>query len=189
MGEHDVFLMNELVGSVGNYAGEKVKKEVMKGSEMITADSTAREIAEWLKGAMERLDALVDEEARIRIMEPLGYHCADGGYPRRWIDEAIEERKKYKNEDEFIEAKAEEWGFVREGDVLYNTIFTATPDVRCVCMGKGLPAEEKMSRTYCFCSRGLAKRYWEEVLGRPVKVELIHSAISGAGKCTFAIYL
>lgn len=190
MGEHEVFLINEIGGSIGNCVGEKVKKEFMKGSEKLTANSSAREIAEWLKGAMERLDALVDEETRIRIMEPLGYHCADGGYPRKWIDEAREERKKYKNLDEFLEAKAEEWGYAREGDVVYHTITKPPPGgARCVCMGKGLPAEETMSRTYCLCSRGLVKRYWEEVLGRPLEVELVHSAISGAEECKFAVHL
>ena len=190
MGEHEVFLINEIGGMIDRYAGERVKKEVMEGSERITATSGAKETAEWVKGAMQRSDALVDEETRMKIMGTHGYHCADGGYPRKWIDEAIEERKKYTNKDEFLKAKAEEWGYAREGDVVYHTIFSSTPEVRCVCgLVSGLPEGQNMSPTYCLCSRGLVKRYWEEVLGRPLEVELVHSAISGAKECKFAIHL
>jgi hypothetical protein len=33
------------------------------------------------------------------------------------------------------------------------------------------------------------EKYWEGILGRPVKVELGDTAISGATECKFVIYL
>jgi predicted hydrocarbon binding protein len=52
-----------------------------------------------------------------------------------------------------------------------------------------LPTEDNVSITYCNCSRGFVEKYWEAVLQKPVKVDLLKSAISGAEECTFAIHL
>jgi hypothetical protein len=49
-------------------AGEKIRKKVLEGSEKLTPSSSQKEIVNWIKGAMERLDALVDEKKRIEIM-------------------------------------------------------------------------------------------------------------------------
>ena len=44
-----------------------------------------------------------------------------------------------------------------------------------------------MSRTYCHCSKAFVRTLWEAVLGRPVAVELVSSALSGASECEFEI--
>jgi len=62
--------------------------------------------------------------------------------------------------------------------------------MRCYCgLLRGLPEDENVSRTYCYCSEGFVKEFWENVLERPVKVELLQSALSGASECQFAIHL
>lgn len=53
---------------LGRSAGEEVRKKVLQGSERITSRSSRKEIIEWTRQAMDRLDALVDEEKRIEIM-------------------------------------------------------------------------------------------------------------------------
>lgn len=53
---------------LGRSAGEEVRKKVLQGSERITSRSSGKEIIEWTRQAMDRLDALVDEEKRIEIM-------------------------------------------------------------------------------------------------------------------------
>jgi len=58
-------------------AGESVAKKVMEGSEEITEKTDKRKTAEWVKNAVKKLDALVDEDARIKIMENCGYNCAE----------------------------------------------------------------------------------------------------------------
>jgi len=64
----------------------------MAGSEAITAKTDGVEVALWAKGAMERLDALVCEEARVQVMENCGVNCArrNGGV----IDRARARRKQ-----------------------------------------------------------------------------------------------
>jgi predicted hydrocarbon binding protein len=62
--------------------------------------------------------------------------------------------------------------------------------MRCYCsLFRQLPTEDKVSTTYCNCSRGFVEKYWEAVLQKPVEVDLLKSAISGADECTFAIHL
>ena len=72
--------------SVANFAGETIRKKVMEGSEEMTEATELRVIALWVKGAMDRLDSLVDESTKIQIMENCGYGCASVN--RRFIEEA-----------------------------------------------------------------------------------------------------
>lgn len=193
MGKEDVGPIEEMGRILERFAGEAVAKEVMEGSKRIPTASD-KEVAEWVKGAMERLDTLVDDETRIRVMENCGYACADMN--RQPIDEAIERRRNYEGIDEFLEAEQRNPSrgtrLVREGNVLYQyyTPHTFREGLRCYCsLLRGLPADENISLTYCHCSRGFIKKLWEAVLERPVRVELLQSTVSGAPECKFAIYL
>jgi len=171
--------------SINHFAGATIRNKVFEGKtlEEVSAYSP-REKAKWVKGAMERLDALVDKEKRCQLMKYCGAMCA-GAVGRRFIVEAKERRKKYKTIDEFLKAD----GVAREGDILYTTYTPHKDGKRCYCLGNDLPAEETMSPTYCHCAAGHVEVYWEEVLERPVKVELAQSAISGAQDCRFAVHL
>ncbi len=170
--------------SISHFAGAKARNAVFEGKTLEELSTySEKDLAIWIKGAMERLDALVDRGTRIGLMEYCGGMCAD--VHRRDIQEAKERRMKYRNLDEFLEAEH----FAREGDIVYQSYNPRASGVRCFCLGKNLPAEDKMSPTYCQCSKGFVKQWWKEILGRPVRVELVHSAISGAQDCKFAIYL
>ena len=43
--------------------------------------------------------------------------------------------------------------------------------------------------TYCYCGAGYYKGIWEEILERPVKVELLESVLKGDDACKIAIHL
>jgi hypothetical protein len=101
-----------------------------------------------------------------------------------------------KSLDDFLEAEPQKrfpgTRLRREGNILYQ-IYDPTSfvkPVRCYCyLLRNLPSDEKVSLTYCHCSEGFIKSYWEEVLGKPVGVEILESVISGGKECRFAIYL
>ncbi len=42
---------------------------------------------------------------------------------------------------------------------------------------------------YCYCGAGFYKGIWEEILGQPVKVEMLESVMGGDEVCTIAIHL
>jgi predicted hydrocarbon binding protein len=143
-----------------------------------------------MRGAMERLDKLVDEGTRFRIMENCGFGCAQMN--RGAMDEAVTKRKKFETADEFIEAEqkkpAKGTRLLREGSVLYQRYTPQSYGVRCYCEMVAA-TEENISPTYCHCSKGFVKKLWEAVLEKPVEVDLIQSAISGAKECKFAIHI
>lgn len=183
--------LRALEGIIGHFAGETIKKKVMEGSEKMTEQMDgSKEIAKWVKGAMDRLDALVDERTRIQIMENCGYNCAEMNSGA--IEKAKARGKKYKNVDEFLEAEQQNptkgTRLVRKGDVLYQFYTPRSLGVRCYCSLVNA-TEEKISLTYCHCSKGFVKKLWEEVLERSVEVELIQSVVSGAQECKFAVHL
>jgi len=46
-----------------------------------------------------------------------------------------------------------------------------------------------ISTTYCYCGAGFYKGIWEEILQRPVEVEVLESVLSGGEVCKIVIHL
>ena len=190
--KYDVLVAME--NCVEHLAGKTIATKVMEGSEQITEKTDKRKTAEWVKNAMEKLDALVDEKTRVRIMQNCGYNCAKKN--SKVIERTVARRKKYASADEFLEAAQRKpmkgTRLTREGDTLYQfyTPQAFTRPMRCYCgLLRGLPNEETVSKTYCNCARGFVEKFWENVLGKPVKVDLMQSVVSGDKECKFAIHL
>jgi hypothetical protein len=164
----------------------------MEGSSSIV-HAPAEEVAEWLKGAVDRLDTLVDEKTRIQIMETCGSNCA--AVNRTHIEMALTKRQQFETLDEFLEAEEKNpmqgTKLVRKGSIVYQHYDPrSTFGQRCFCsLWRGIRDDETVSPTWCQCSKGFVMNLWEAYCGRPVKVELIESSISGATACTFAIHL
>ena len=187
-------MLVSLEKNVEAVAGEAVSKKVMEDSDGITEKTDRTKIAKWVRGAMERLDAMVNEETKIQIMENCGHNCADVN--KKVIERAKLRRKKFKSTDQFLEAEQKKpmtgTRLVREGNVLFQfyTPKAFTRPMRCYCgLLRGLPDRATVSKTYCHCSKGFVKKFWESVLEKSVKVDLIQSAVSGADECEFAIHL
>lgn len=190
MTEEDVGMITEIGMMISQYAGEDVRQNIMKGSDQIV-DLSPEEVVEWLKNAMDRLDALVDEKTRTQIMEHCGFNCAEMN--KSHIENALEKRNKFKTLDEFLQAEEKNpmkgTRIVRNGDVVYQYYDPSAFDVTCFCsMWRGLK-DKNVSLTWCQCSKGFVMKLWEAYLGRPATVELKESCIAGAKECTFVIHL
>jgi hypothetical protein len=194
MGKMDNGMIKEIGNNVEHFAGKTIKNSVMEGSQPISNGTSKSKIAKWIKAAVDKLDSLVDKKTGFQIMEHCGYNCflVNNGV----IKKAKARLKKYKSINEFIEAeiKNPSRGTRLEinGNVLYQfyTPQSFTTPMRCYCsLLRGLPVDEKVSQTYCHCSKGFVKKYWENLFERPVKVDLIESVVSGALECKFAIHL
>ena len=48
---------------------------------------------------------------------------------------------------------------------------------------------QTISATYCYCGGGFYKSLWEDILQKPVEVELLRSVLQGDDVCCFAIHL
>ncbi|MBN1798263.1 MAG: hypothetical protein JW822_06785, partial [Spirochaetales bacterium] len=180
--------------SIERVAGKKTRERIMDGSDNLRQSTAKPDIAAWCKGAVEKMDKLVDEQHRIKIMEQCGHNCSLVN--SRVIENALKRRKKFHNLVEFLKAEFKKplpgTKLEYEGNVIYQyyTPGSYSTPMRCYCsLFRKLPREQQVSITYCHCSRAFVAKYWEAVLGKPVKVEVLESAISGSRVCKFAVYI
>ena len=179
---------------IERYVGGEAAAKIMAGSNTIRKSTSPEKAAEWMKAAVDRMDDLLDEDVRRRIMAELGYNCAEAN--SRVIKAAVGRRNKYGSLEEFVEAEVRkpQKGTRLERDegrlIHVYTPKSWTRPMRCYCgFINRLPEGVYASPTYCGCGRGFVERYWEAVAGRPVKVELLGGCISSAEECRFAVYL
>jgi hypothetical protein len=194
MGKKELGAIEALGENIERFAGKAVRTKIMAGSEKITAKSSPKELATWLKGAMERLDKLVPKAKRVRIRENCGYACAEVN--KGTLERGRAKRKKYRTLDEYLVAEQKKpmtgTRLEKKGDVLfwYFMPHTFSRSMRCFCaLMKGLSEDETISPTYCLCSKGFVRKYWEGIVGKSLTVELLESCLCGAPECKFAIHL
>jgi len=187
-------MIQQIEGCIERYVGKTTAQKIMEGSENITEKTDRKKTALFVKDAMQKLDGAADEKTRARIMQECGYNCAKKNH--KVIERAIARRGKFGSLEEFLEAEQQKplkgTKLIREGNVLYQfyTPHAFTRPMRCYCgLFRELPEEDTVSITYCNCSKGFVEKYWEAILDRPVEVDLLQSAISGAKECKFAIHL
>lgn len=207
-------------------AGTEIRKQVMAGSDELTADSRRDEVIAWTQGAMERLGVLVDGETGRQVMAGCacqypqsGLQTARQAYEATGrVDAALDVlQKQFESflrdtlglkESLVGEVTGRGWGLagIRKGNRIIATkipksgnlaaylaerdpdkkrqYYCHCPRIRDVLKGGGaLPV------TYCYCGAGYYKGIWEEVLQRPVEVEVLESVLDGGEVCRIAISL
>jgi hypothetical protein len=75
----------------------------MEGSERMTAKTGKAEIAQWVKDAVGKMDALLDEKTRSEIMTNCGFNCAEVN--KRVIEKAKARRRKFRALTSFLRLK------------------------------------------------------------------------------------
>lgn len=179
---------------VERLAGREAAEKVMEERERLKPSVKDDALAAWVKGAVDRMDATLPEATRNEVMESCGRNCSEAN--RRVIDAGIAKRRKAGTEDAFIDAevKASKASVrIERGDGVLYQVYTPRgfgKGLRCFCaLARGLPEGEKMSPTYCRCGEEFARNYWRSVLGRPVKVKLLESGLTGSDVCRFEVRL
>jgi hypothetical protein len=192
MGKKEMGIIETLGGTIERFAGKEIRAKIMEGAGKMNETSGPAEVALWLKGAMDRLDTHVAKEKSVKIREACGIACAKKN--KAMIAKAEAKRKKFKTIDALLDAEVKKpltgTRLIREGNMLtwIYTPRTFSPPRRCFCSCmNGLPTEGPVSVTYCLCSQGFVKKFWESVLGKPVKVKLLESSLTGAQECKFTV--
>lgn len=201
--------LERLAAGIERYAGKSVRRKILCGSDSLGLGSTSRERAEWARCAMEQLDLMVkDEGARRDIM--MG--CAHV-FPEERLAAAREEYEKHNDLDRLLARMAADrsaggysyFGLQRrEGEIIYERKLPydrsgyeqAAGDVErrfhsCCCpiVKEALRSGIPLSPTYCYCGGGWFRRLWEEITGRPVRIELVKCFLKGDDACEFAVHL
>jgi predicted hydrocarbon binding protein len=133
----------------------------------------------WITSLLESLDANVDDPTRTRLMLSAGRACArrsgilaQAQAANGDLDKLVATMAKHVGQDNCR----------REG----NVVRLRYPKCYCPIVGAG---PERLSNTWCHCSRGWVHEVFETVAGKPVKVELTHSIKRGDPDCRFLIHL
>ena len=192
MAKSKLGMIVEFGSQVEQTAGAGIRSQVIAGAGRLTLKTSGEEISLWVRDAIDRLDALVPEEARIRIMETCGYNCTRLNFPV--IARAKARRAKFVDETAFLAAEIRKpqagTRLEQTGDLLIQTYVPQSFNhpMRCYCgLLRDLPAGEKVSSTYCNCSKAFVQTYWSDVLGRPVEVSIQETAVTGSTECRFRI--
>ena len=78
--------LSKLSTCLDETAGEGIRREVMRGSEALSSEPSPERIIEWTREAMDRLDALVDEDTKRQVLT--GCACQ---YPKADLRQIREE--------------------------------------------------------------------------------------------------
>ena len=158
--------------------GDETRRAIMEGSESLTSASGPRRKATWVKNAMDRMDSMLDEKTRIEVME----RCSCDFEVRKGEARRIYEQST--DIDDFIEKLGNRCNKLeRVGNILYS-IKTAG----CDC-GWVMATKTPISPTFCHCGKGYIAKYFQAVFQKPVKVDIIQSAVCGDEVCRFAVHL
>jgi predicted transcriptional regulator YdeE len=185
--------LEEFSGRIEQFAGADVSRKVMQGKDEMIAAKDPVKGALWMKEAIGRLDTLTDKGTRQQVMTACG--CSCNTINHKETEESRQLRLLCASEEDFL-AMTESPGsgvrYERDGNTLiqYYTPGKYKRGLRCYCsLINALPQGVNASPTYCQCARAFTEQHWSYVLGRPVKVELGETAITGSDECKFIIHL
>ncbi len=190
---HVPYQIPELARQIEHLAGKDIADQVMAGSETITDATQPDKTALWLKGAIDRLDALADQQTREQVLFNCGTHCA---IVQHMEAKARVRRRKFPTLEAYLSHEQDHPSagsrLVWDGGNSVHQFYTPRTSkhpMRCYChLLRRLPEGDNVSPTYCNCSRGFAQSAWEAIVGGPVQVEVVRTCASGADECEFAIH-
>ncbi len=193
--------------SLMQHLGDATREIIAQGWENVPSGSGKRakeERTEWIRSALERLDASCDEKTRNQIMVDTCPHS----YPKTRINKMRAEFERLGNLDELLKIMWEDtsWGGgsfydypVRKGDMINITKVPYNPKAYksaitdeekrlayCHC-GLVKRSKEKISPTFCCCSGGWVKQLWEGIFQQSVEVAMTESLLKGDTRCTHSV--
>jgi hypothetical protein len=165
---------------------QEIIDKIMEGGESVGKTATPVRKADWMSGAMDRMDALLGNATRRAIRESCAC-CLSG--KRSQISKQIvkdhatlEDRIKAANEARLVFGHSVT--LEDDGRILVRFSPDGQEHYRCVCLPK---ARGPISITYCYCCGGHAKHHLQQALGKKLTCEVRSSALESDGKrpCTF----
>ncbi|MHB9031706.1 MAG: hypothetical protein ACYC6L_01535 [Anaerolineae bacterium] len=158
---------------------DETRAAIMAGGEGVKNTASPLVKSDWLRGAMLRMEALLDNGTRIAVRE--GCACCLGG-KRAEITRQISKLATF--DERLAAAKDAHYVFGHDVSQLpdgrIEVLFApeGQPPYRCVCLGKEV--QEPISLTYCQCCGGHIKHHLQNALGVRLTCEPQATALSTA---------
>lgn len=160
-----------------------------KKAETIRSEKRIEFAEVWVTRFMDVLDENLDAETRRKIMMANGKKCYRG-----WIADTGQQIKPVTLErfTEWVKNNIKDDSIRVDGNIIYfqfnSAAETGLPSVDGQCLCSFVETKPKgLSGTYCDCSVGYVKEWYELLLARPVEVELVESVLRGGKRCKFKI--
>jgi hypothetical protein len=151
----------------------EIIEQIMEGGKDILRKTSPAKKADWMRGAMLRMNKLLPMATRKAVRE--GCACCLGGKRLRTSKTIVSEN-----------ATLEERITLQEnGEIVVRFNLQKQPPYRCYC----LPQSQKpLPITYCFCCGGHVKHHLQIALGRDLDCTTISSALSSGWQkpCAFS---
>ncbi len=206
--DHLPIWLSALERGTAAVAGRDAARRVMAGSEGLVEAHDGAQTADWVHGAVLRLDREVPaEEARARIMNGCAHHyIVQSGdvlsrawnetkdlraLVRRITDEALLGGRYWIDEAGSSSLLMIERRPARP-DAYHNASDPAEKRyLACFCplVRDALRTGKQVSRTFCHCSGGWYVQEWEPVFGQKPRVDLVRTMLDGADSCVFAVHI
>lgn len=169
---------------------QSVIDAIVAGGASIRKDDKPEKKADWMRGAMARMDELLDESTRRAVREACAC-CLSGkrleiskGIGKQQL--TLQDAVRAANEAKFVFGH----GVTQQDDgrILVEFEPEGRESYRCVCMPK---SREPISETYCYCCGGHIKYHLQTALNRKLSCTVRSSALSSGGRrpCSFLFEL
>ena len=147
---------------------------------------------EWIRDLMTNMDAMLDQQTRIALMQACGRACYN-----RAFGVASEVKATPEAAERYLRAlEAGGYKVERNPDSILVQFSWGTnhqnpqgliiQDGYCMCPIVE-PIIKDLSPTYCLCSSGYVREIFERSLGKSVKVEILETLQMGGSDCKFRI--
>jgi len=136
-------------------------------------------IHNWISNLIKNMDEGLNEKEKREVLENTGRKCI--------TTSMIKKAKKLFSESQNLEEFLKEYTKINSHfQEVKGEYFMVYPHCYCSFVNKH-PNLSELSPTYCYCSVGWVKELFEKATDIEVKVDLLHSVVSGADECRFKI--
>jgi hypothetical protein len=201
--------IEKFVESIDRFAGRAVRQDVMEASGKLGSGSDPAQKAEWIRKAMEILEASTDRETIKNIMIATCPHT----YPRRRVQKLQERYKKLGDLDKLLKIMRNDHSYkgasyydypVRKGNTIYMTKVPFSPQAHteaktkqekqlaychCPWVKAAITANAQVTPLLCYCSAAWNMQLLEGILERKVEAELVECLLRADDCCTHAYHL
>lgn len=182
MNEYPFAYIQHMADRLDEAAGMEIRRQILAGSETLTKKTSKTRRAEMMKTIMERMEALLDPETASSVR----VSCACK--PASFLKDAQARLAAAPDISAFL-ASVEEKRYLGsplryDGSQIHGEFGFR----RCVC-SKVSAAKEPLPMLWCECCRGHLIWMYENLLKRPLRVELTETIITGGEECRYIISL
>jgi predicted hydrocarbon binding protein len=135
----------------------------------------------WIASVIDGISEFVDDETKMKILEHCGKACS---IYHGHLEKVADMKEKGQNLEEILTYMNHENMWC--GDWIHKEGIISSTCEECECP-LFLAKMIKLSPTFCYCSRGFVKSLFEEILERPVSVELKKAIGRGDKSCHFIV--